>query len=157
MLKFKEYITESEEIVIDTTADLALMSIEKLNDDLDAVTDTTFLNSSIFVNAVRGTLERFGILLPPFSNMQQLAMEGETVYTLGETGYFVYMVHNLDPNGFVEGFAVVVDEADLTDLAQMTELGALEGKEVEPEVSPRKPWIPPARRDDDSGNNDEYA
>lgn len=146
MLKFKEYITESEEIVIDTTADLALMSLEKMNDDLDAVTDTTFLNSSIFVNAVRGTLERFGILLPPFSNMQQLAMEGETVYTLGETGYFVYMVHNLDPNGYVEGFAVVVDEADLTDLAQMTELGALEGEEVEPEVSPRKPWIPPDRK-----------
>lgn len=146
MRKFKEYITESEEIVIDTTADLAIASIEKVNDDLDAVTDTTFLNSSLFVNAVRGTLERFGILLPPFSNMQQLAMEGETVYTLGETGYFVYMVHNLDPNGFVEGFASIVDHEDLNDLAHLSTMGALDGEEIEPTESPVKPWIPPDRK-----------
>ena len=155
MQSFKQFINEEEEIHIDVSPDLALSNLGKLNEDLDAVTAEPFVNSALFVNAVRGTLERYGIVLPAHSNMQQLSMEGEFVYVLGESGHYVYMVHNLDPEGAVEGYAQVVDQEELNDLVS---LGSIDT--VEPESNNKEPseWMkyPKARRDDDSGNSNEY-
>lgn len=156
MQSFKQFVAEETEIHIDVTPDLALSNLDKLNEDLDAVTAEPFVNSALFVNSVRGTLERYGIVLPAHSNMQQLAMEGEWVYALGESGHFVYMVHNLDPEGAVEGYAQIVNQEELDDLAS---LGGIDTVEPEPNNKEPSEWMkyPKARRDDDSGNTNEYA
>jgi len=156
MLRFKEFINEETEVQLDIDPKLALSNLDKANDDLDKVTDTTYRNSATFVNAVRGTLERFGILLPAESSMAQLSMEGEWVYALGESGMYVYMVHNLNNEGAVEGYATIVNESDLNDLLALK--GESDESIPEPDSNPGKlPWYPKARRDDDSGNDNEYA
>lgn len=154
MKRFKEYLNEKVHVEIDVDSNTWLPQLAKANEDLEKVTLEPFVNSAIFTNAVRGTLERYGIVLPAHSNMQQLSMESEVVYILGDTGYFVYMVHNLSPTGHVEGYAQIVNEDELDDL----DAPHSNEEEVPEEPEPvRKPWIPPARRDDDSGNNDEYT
>lgn len=152
VLSFKEYFTENVEIHIDIDPEYALTQRDKINEDLDAVTAEPFVNSALFVNAVRGTLERYGVILPAHSNMQQLTLEGEWVYCLGDSDYYVYMCHNLDPEGSVEGYAQIVDQEELDDLASLGE-----NETVEPNEHPEVKKYPPARRDDDSGNTAEYA
>lgn len=158
MLKFKEFVTEEHEVVIDVEPTVALSHLDKANEDLDLVTLQPFVNSALFVNAVRGTLERYGIVLPAHSNMQQLSMEGEYVYALGDSGHYVYMVHNLTPEGAVEGYAQIVDHEELEDLKELNDDEDAEDADVANTdgVSEWKKY-PPARRDDDSGNTDEYA
>lgn len=154
-LSFKQYFSEETHIEIDVDPKLALSHLDKANEDLDAITMNPFVNSALFVNAVRGTLERYGIVLPAHSNMQQLAMEGEYVYALGESGHYVYMVHNLNEEGQVEAYAQIVDEDELADLASLNDDAddnTLAAADAPPAYKP-----PPARRDDDSGNTDEYA
>ncbi len=160
MIRFKQFIAEEDDmnVVIDIELKNApLGDINKINDDLDAVTFNPFVNSSLFVNAVRGTLERYGIVLPAEAAMAMLSLEGETVYSLGDSGQYVYMVHNLNPEGEVEGFAAIVDGDDLEDLKN---LGGFEDEVEEPPVvqGPSE-WMkyPKARRDDDSGNDNEYV
>lgn len=155
MESFKQYFTEATHISIEIDPEFALTQIDKINEDLDAITDPTFVNSGTFVNAVRGTLERYGIILPPHTNMQQLSLEGEWVYQLGDSGHYVYMVHDLTPEGAVEGYATICEEEDLADLAELFD------EDDEEDVSDPQPQVrrrlPPAARDDDSGNTDEYA
>jgi hypothetical protein len=86
--------------------------------------------------------------------MQQLALEGEYIYALGDSGQYVYMVHNLDDNGSVEGYANIVDGDELEDLKELNDDEPTE--DVEPQVSNWAKY-PKARRDDDSGNTNEYA
>lgn len=155
LLNFKQYFAEETHIEIDVDPEAALSNIDKVNEDLDAVTLNPFVNSALFVNAVRGTLERYGIVLPAHSNMQQLALEGEYVYALGESGHYVYMVHNLNEEGQVEAYAQIVDEEELEDLASLNDDAddnTLAAADAPPAYKP-----PPARRDDDSGNTNEYA
>lgn len=156
MLSYKEFLKENQqEPAIPIVGDhkFTLDNLDKANEDLDLVTNTTFVNSSIFVNAVRGTLERFGVVLPAASNMQQLAIEAEYVYALGDSGHYVYMVHDLDPDGHVEGYAQIVDQEELADLK---ELDDDEDNQLPSEPNQIRKY-PPARRDDDSGNDSEYT
>jgi hypothetical protein len=155
MERFRKFLEEEEYVAIDVDLkNSPLGDIEKINEDLDAVTANSFANSGVFVNAVRGTLERYGILLPAESNMQQLALEGEYIYALGDSGQYVYMVHNLDDNGSVEGYANIVDGDELEDLKELNDDEPTE--DVEPQVSDWAKY-PKARRDDDSGETAEYA
>ena len=159
MLGFKQYLLERDNVVIDIQSDSGWVpQIDKANEDLERVTAHPFLNSALFVNAVRGTLERYGILLPAHSNMQQLAMEGEVVYALGDSGHFVYMVHNLDPNGNVEGYTQIVDQDELDSLATMDRLPDEEEPVDEPhpldDVARMRKQV--RHSNDDSGNSDEY-
>lgn len=157
MLRFKEYITEEHttEVHLDNVEpSLVLSHIDKANEDLDKVTEEPFVNSALFVNAARGTLERYGIVLPAHSNMQQLALEAEYVYAIGDSGHYVYMVHNLNPEGFVEGYAQIVDSEELQELKNLND--DWEDEEVSDGAVPVR-RLPPAARDDDSGNNDEYV
>lgn len=161
MLRFKEFVTEEHTAEVDldnVTPEYVLSHLDKANEDLDAVTENPFTNSALFVNAVRGTLERYGIVLPAHSNMQQLSMEAEFVYALGESGHFVYMVHNLNPEGYVEGYAQIVDAEELQDLKAMNDDWEDEDSAGDQGTGPSE-WkkYPPARRDDDSGNDAEYA
>lgn len=156
MLSFKEFLNEEHQ-EIDINPEFALTQIDKINEDLEAVTAKSFVNSALFVNAVRGTLERYGIVLPAYSNMQQLTLEGETVYALGESGYHVYMVWNLDEDHACEGYATIADHEELEDLYSLNDEDE-EPTEGKPDGEPSE-WMkyPKARRDDDSGNDAEYA
>lgn len=156
MLKFKEFISEGAGVYVDVKPDLATLQLDPANDDLEKVTLRPFQNSSVFINAVRGTLERYGINLPAHSSMQQLSLEGEITYELGQSGLFIYMVWNQDPEGRLEGYAQIVNAEDLADLQ------ALKGEPEEvdntdPDPTPISMRYPKARRDDDSGNDAEYA
>jgi hypothetical protein len=66
------------------------------------------------------------------------------------------MVHNLTPEGAVEGYAQIVDQEELDDLS---ELGIPETIEPEQDRTQPTEWMkyPKARRDDDSGNTNEYT
>ena len=174
MLSFKDYLKEEwDTSIIEVDSKLWREHVDVLNAELEKVTEKDFINSHVFMNTVRGTLERYGILLPRYLSVEQ---EAEIVYTLhdhtddsrqdytqgGEKNYdgepdlekFLYIVHNLSPEGHVEGYAQIVDEGALEELKHM----GVSDLPTEPEVvTPQKPWIPPARRDDDSGNTDEYA
>lgn len=159
MLGFKQYLEERDNVTIEITADSGwLPQIGKANEDLEKVTAHPFLNSALFVNAVRGTLERYGILLPAHSNLQQLSMEGEVVYALGDSGHFVYVVHNLDPNGNVEGYAQIVDQDELDSLAVMDRLPDEEEPvdEANPLDAVNRMRKQVRRSNDDSGNTAEY-
>lgn len=151
MLKFKEFITEQEDLVIDNVPEQLLAQIDAINDELDEITADPFINSAIFFNLIRNTLERFGVIIPPGYEMPMLSTDSETAYALGDSGYYIYIVHNTEV-GAVIGYAQIVDKADLDDL-----MSSFATDEDAPEIYMKKPWIPPARRDDDSGNTDEYA
>ena len=151
MLKFKEFLYEQEDLVIDDVPNQALIQIDSINDELDTVTNTPFVNSAIFMNTVRLTLERYGIIIPPGYEVPMLSLESESAYALGESGYYVYVVHNLDDDGNVEGYAQLVNLEDLNDLMSSEMVSS---NTPEPEENRR---YPAARRDDDSGNDAEYA
>jgi len=157
MLRFKEFLNEEEQ-AIDIDPEFALTQVDKVNEDLEAVTAMPFVNSALFINAVRGTLERYGIVLPAYSNMQQLSLEGETTYSLANTEYSVYMVWNLDEDHGVEGYATLANQEELADLATLNDD---DEDEIPTDGKPDQPteWMkyPKARRDDDSGNTAEYA
>lgn len=154
MLKFTEFLNEeSYPEAVAPNPQLALSQLEKLNNDLEKVTSNPFMNSAVFLNAVRGTLERYGVQLPNPS-MQMLSREGEYVYSLGDSHY-VYIVFDSNSVGAVEGYAQVVDEDELNDVVGSD----FEAAEPEtPAENPKTPWIPPDRRKaaDDSGNTNEY-
>lgn len=159
MLKFAEFIKEDpDEQNLDINPEFALTQVDKVNEDLEAVTAKSFVNSALFVNAVRGTLERYGIVLPAYSNMQQLSLEGETTYRLNNTEYSVYMVWNLDEDHGVEGYATLANEEELADLASLNDNDDDDDEDelTDPQNPPRR-RLPPAARDDDSGNTAEYA
>lgn len=157
ILKFKEYITEQEELVIDTQTEVLMSQLEKANEDLDAVTEDPFVNSAIFMNAVRGTLERYGIVLPPSYTVPMLSAEAETVYTLGDSGMYLYICHNQNEDSLIEGYAQVVNQEELDDLVDMDKFASEEDEE-EGAISSKPDWVPPARaKDDDSGNDSEYT
>lgn len=155
MLKFKEFITEQEDLTLDVDNSIVLKVVDEVNAALDLVTARPFVNSAVFMNAVRGTLERYGIVLPPSVVMPMLSTEAETVYSLGDSGMFLYIVHNPDEGG-VDGYAQIVDQDDLDDLQSMNDMEG-DDDEAEDEAAQRQ-WIPPDRRKaaDDGGNNDEY-
>jgi hypothetical protein len=159
MLGFKQYLEEKHNVTIDIKADSGwLKRIPEINADLAKVTAKPFLNSPLFVNACRGTLERYGILLPAFQAVQQVTMELDVVYALGESGYYIHMVHNMDCNGNVDGHCKILTQAELDSLA---------GQELIPDEEegccddPAGDAIQRMRRqvrrtNDDSGNDDEY-
>lgn len=150
--QFKKKLDEEKDstIVIDDIPDQTMQSLDMINDTLDKITDRQFVNSAVFINTVRATLERFGIILPPEHQMAMLNSESETVYALGDTDMNLYITHDTY-EGQVEGYAQIVSDSDLHDLMNSTD----DEEEEDDEEEPRR-WIPPARRDDDSGDTSEY-
>jgi len=160
MLGFKEYITERDNVTIDIQADSGwLKRLPEINKDLLAVNARPFLNSALFVNACRGTLERYGILLPAFQAMQQLSMEADVVYALGSSGFYIHMVHNLDCDGNVDGSCKIIDQAGLDSIAgerlvpdEAEGCGSCGG--MDDSINRMRKQV--RRSNDDSGNDAEY-
>jgi hypothetical protein len=151
MLKFNEYLKEENEDVLDVDTRLLENNREALNNDLDVLTKKPYQNAPIFLSQLRGTLERYGMILPQEATPNFLNLSAELVYSLGDSPYFLYIVFDTADDGFVDGYAQVVDEDELRDLAAMDKDEMLDHSPVAMRPST---WY--AKRDDDSGNSDEY-
>jgi len=128
MLKFNEYIKEQFDEMLDVEARTVL-------------------------NQLRGTLERYGILLPASATPQFLDLGAELVYLLGESNLHLYVVYDTNDEGFVDGYAQIVSAEELKDLMSADSEDLLDKEDDEIEMRPST-WY--AKRDDDAGNTDEY-
>ena len=153
MLKFKQFINEEYPSTAVIAIDTRFLENNRasLNDNLDTLTSKPYQNAVIFLAQLRGTLERYGMLLPQEATPNFLGSNAELVYPLGDTAHFLYIVYNTNMDGFVDGYAQVVEEDELKDLVDMDKY----------EMFIRNPL--PFRhsdfyrkKDDDSGNSDEY-
>lgn len=151
MLKFSEFLKEENEDVLDVDARYLENNRDALNNDLDVLTKKPYQNAPIFLNQLRGTLERYGMILPQEATPNFLNLSAELVYSLGESPYFLYIVFDTADDGFVDGYAQVVDEEELKDLATMDKDEMLNH---DPIATRPSTWY--AKRDDDAGNTDEY-
>ena len=153
MLKFKQFINEEypSTAVIEIDTRFLENNRASLNDNLDTLTSKPYQNAAIFLAQLRGTLERYGMILPQEATPNFLGTNAELVYPLGDTAHFLYIVYNTNMDGFIDGYAQVVEEDELKDLVDMDKY----------EMFARNPL--PFRhsdfyrkRDDDSGNDSEY-
>lgn len=154
MLTFNKFITEAADEVLDVDAKHVENNFDAINADLDVLTENQYQNAPIFLNQLRGTLERYGILLPQSATQQFLDLGAELVYLLGESNYNLYIVYDTNDDGYVDGYAQIVTSEELGDLMSMDSEELLD-KEDDDEIEMRpSTWY--AKRDDDSGNTDEY-
>lgn len=156
MLKFKEYLNEeldSGPVKIDVDSSYLENNVEALNNDFDRLTEKPYQNAPIFLNQLRGTLERYGMMIPAASTKHFLNLEAELVFNLGETDKFLYVVYNTNDDGYVDGYAQVVNREELSDLMNMNVDDILNSDRGPIKLRPST-WY--AKRDDDAGNSDEY-
>jgi hypothetical protein len=150
MLKFNEFLNEAYDEMLEVDAKHLLNNIDAINAKLDNITEKPYQNAPIFLAQLRGALEIYGVLLPSSATVNFLNLDAELVYMLANSDHYLYIIYNTRDDGYVDGYAQVVDNSELQDLISSDDV--LKG---EPLV--KKPWIPPARKDDDSGNDSEYA
>lgn len=154
MLKFKEFLNEevdSESIPID--ARYLENNLAKLNDDLDTLTAKPYQNAPILLAQMRGCLERYGMILPATATDQFLNLGAELAYSLGESGLYLYIVYDTNDDGYVDGYAQVVNSDELSDLLDLQGAGVL--NKDRPMIAVRhSDWY--RKRDDDAGNTSEY-
>jgi hypothetical protein len=152
MLKFNEFLNEEYDEMLEVDATHLLNNIEAINAKLDNITEKPYQNAPIFLTQLRGALEIYGVLLPASATANFLNLDAELVYMLSGSDHYLYIIYNTRDDGFVDGYAQVVDSSELNDLMAMDSSELLKNTPL-----PQKPWIPPARKDDDSGNTSEYA
>jgi len=153
MLKFKEYIAEeNKDVMLDVDSNMVTSNFDAINNDLDAVTTKPFQNAPIFLNAVRGTLERYGIALPASATQYFINLDAELVYMLGESPYHLYIVYNTNDDGWTDGYAQLLTADELSAVMNMSPEELVDRTQAEMQQR-----YLPARRDDDSGNTSEYA
>jgi hypothetical protein len=153
MLKFNEYLKESNEEVMEVDERHVMENMEALNSDLDTLTSRPYQNAPIFLAQLRGTLERYGIVLPASATPHFLNLSAELVYTLGETDHHMYIVYDTNDDGYVDGYAQIVSNEELKDLAGMDKNEILNSDRNLIAVR-HSDWY--RKRDDDAGNSDEY-
>jgi hypothetical protein len=153
MLKFNDFINEEFDEVLEIDTKHLESNIDRINTDLDNLTEKPYQNSPIFLNQLRGTLERYGILLPQEANSSFLNLGAELVYKMGETDQFLYIVFDTNEDGFVDGYAQIVDQEELKDLLELDseEILNIDRDPISIQSSTRY-----SKRDDDAGNTDEY-
>ena len=152
MKKFIDFLKEEE--VLDVPFKVSPDNIDSLNAELEAMTEKQYQNAPIFLAQLRGAFERYGILLPASMTKEFLNLDAEVVYALpNNDNQYVYAVYNTNDNGLVDGYAQIVSEDELNDLMGMSVDELLSSDDNEAAIKPR---YLPARRDDDSGNSNEY-
>lgn len=154
MLKFKEFLNEevdSESIPVDSR--YLENNLAQLNDDLDTLTSKPYQNAPILLAQMRGCLERYGMILPATATDQFLNLGAELAYGLGDTGLYLYIVYDTNDDGYVDGYAQVVNSDELSDLLDLQGAGVL--NKDRPMIAVRhSDWY--RKRDDDAGNTAEY-
>lgn len=152
MLKFKQFINEETDGAIETDSRHLSENMEALNDELENLTMKPYQNAPIFLAQLRGVCERYGIQIPQSATTEFLNLGAELVYSLGTSGFFLYVVYDThDEDGFVDGYAQVVSNDELKDLMGMSAedlVGEREALMVQSNTY--------RKRDDDAGNSDEY-
>lgn len=153
MLKFKQYINEEVDDVIDTDARRLENNLDAFNDELDALTEKPYQNAPVFLAQLRGVCERYGVQIPQSATPEFLNLGAELVYSLGNSGQHLYIVYDThDEDGFVDGYAQVVNGDELKDLMGMSAEDLVGEREA---LTMRaSTWY--KSREDDGGNSDEY-
>lgn len=152
MLKFKDFLKEAYDEVLPVDSAWLESNMETMNNELEVLTAKPYQNAPIFLNQLRGFLDRYGTMLPASATAQFLNLSAELVYALGDSGYNLYIVYETGEDGFIDGYAQIVNDADLQDLLDMEPEDLLGDRgEVKTRAST---WY--AKRDDDAGNSDEY-
>ena len=153
MLKFNEFLNEeySDVNVIHIDSKMLEASRVTINNELDKLTEKPYQNAPIFLAQLRGCLERHGMLLPQEATANFLNLGAELVYALGETSFFLYIVFDTNDDGYVDGYAQIVDESELAEVINMDK-----GEMLDHEPIKQRPSTWYAKRDDDAGNTNEY-
>lgn len=152
MLRFKQYINEEVNDIIDTDVTRLSNNLDKFNEELDNLTLNPYQNAPLFLTQLRGVCERYGVQIPQSATMEFLNLGAEVVYSLSGSDHNLYIVYDThEEDGFVDGYAQVVTNEELTDLIGMSgeELSAERAALVSSQNTYRK-------RDDDAGNSNEY-
>lgn len=123
MQKFKQFISEemNQQHHIQVDSRMIENNKDAINADFDRLTSNRYQNSMVFFNQVRGTLERYGMIVPPSATKHFLKFETELSFKLGDSDLFLYVVFNTIKNAYVEGYAQVVDMSELMQLMASNE------------------------------------
>lgn len=159
MIRFSQYLKEQEEIddsLIEVDSIWIDNNMERLNSELDSLTEKPYQNASIMLTQLRGVLERYGILLPPNLTKEFLNLSAEIIYSLGDSQTNLYMVYDTNDDGLVDGYAQIVTEEELQDLLSLNDEEKEELVNLDYDSTKQRPSTWYSRRDDDSGNSDEY-
>jgi len=150
MIKFSEFLKEENEDVIETDNRHLLENLDALNTELDALTAKPYQNAPLMLTQLRGVLERYGINLPQQATVNFMNLSAELVYTLGDSGCYLYLIYDTNEDGYVDGYAQVVDGEELSMLASSEVLNTDRNL-----IAVRhSDWY--RKRDDDAGNTSEY-
>jgi len=152
MLKFKQFINEQVDDIIDTDDRRIMQNMEKFNDELDELTNKPYQNAPVFLTQLRGICERYGIQIPQSVTTEFLNLGAELVYALGTTGYYLYIVYDTNEvDGYVDGYAQIVSDDELQDLVGMSSEDLVGEREAV--IMQQNTY---RKRDDDAGNDGEY-
>lgn len=119
MQKFKDFINEEYQtnpLHIEVDSATLQNNKDSMNADFDRLTAAPYQNSIVFYNQLRGTLERYGMIIPPGATRHFLNFDGELSFKLGDSGLYLYVVFNTHKNTKVEGYVQIVDEMELNHL-----------------------------------------
>jgi hypothetical protein len=150
MLKFNEFLNEAYDEMLEVDAKHLLNNIDAINAKLDNITEKPYQNAPIFLAQLRGALEIYGVLLPASATVNFLNLDAELVYMLANSDHYLYIIYNTRDDGYVDGYAQVVDNSELQDLIGMT----VEDYSHKP-MQPRPRHLP-ARYDSDGSNAADY-
>lgn len=154
MLKFKQFISEEVSEILDIDEKHLTANRDAINAELEVLTSRPYQNAAVFLTQLRGCLERYGILLPQSLTKNFMDLSCEMVYGLGDSDDNFYVVYDTNDDGFVDGYAQIVDSDELDDLMS-ADLEDNVNSEREAVKMRSSTWY--ARREDDGGKNSEYG
>ena len=154
MLRFKQFISEESNENLDIDEKHLTGNRDSINADLDVLTSKPYQNAAVFLTQLRGCMERYGILLPQSLTNNFLDLSSEMVYDLGTSDDHFYVCYDTNDDGFVDGYAQIVDSDELDDLMS-ADLEDNVNSDRDPVQFRPSTWY--AKRDDDSGNDAEYT
>lgn len=152
MLNFREYLNEQDE-VLDVDVRHVDQNMDAINAELDKLTEKPYQNAPIFLNQLRGALEKFGMILPASATPYFMEFSTEIAYALGNSDKHLYVVYDTHDDGFVDGYAQIVSSDELSDLMDMDSEDLLNSDRESLSTRHSDGY---RKRDDDSGNTGEY-
>ena len=163
MRNFKSFVDElneehdaSNEFHIEVDSRSLENNMESINQYFDSLAKHPYRNVMVFYDQVRGTLERYGMIVHPDATKHFMNFDSEMAFKLGDTMYFLYVVYNTKSNGLVDGYAQVVDEEELDHLINSGDAPNLDDDSEEDETEEMGDNENYRKTDDDAGNTGEY-
>ena len=119
MLKFREYLEEASTYALDADDRHITQVASELNAYLDKLTEKSYQNAPIFLNQLRGAMEKYGVLLGSDVTPAFLNLNAELVFSLGTTNLHLYVIYDTTDEGYVDGYAQIVTPDELQELLGM--------------------------------------